>query len=71
MFLYQLLAQAAAHKTLFYCPGYEGFITDLTAHLPLMENTHLVLLMRNFVETYVLNALPMFYPQVLYVELYV
>lgn len=39
-------------------------MVELTSHLPLMENTHLVLLMRNFVEQYVLNALPMFYPQV-------
>ena len=28
------------------------------------EHAHLVLLLRNFVEQYVLNALPMFYPQV-------
>lgn len=37
---------------------------QLTAYLPYMDNAHLVLLMRNFVEQYVLNALPMFYPQV-------
>ena len=44
---------------------YDSFIAELTAHLPFMENSHLVLLMRNFVEQYVLNALPMFYPQVM------
>lgn len=47
-----------------YEQGYDGFIEKLTAYLPLMDNSHLVLLMRNFVEQYVLNALPMFYPQV-------
>lgn len=64
IFLYQLLAQAAAHKSLYFCPGYEGFMDQLTAYLPFMDNSHLVQLMRNFVEQYVLNALPMFYPHV-------
>jgi hypothetical protein len=68
IFLYQLLAQAAAHKSLYYAPGVDAFMSELTAHLPLMENAHLVLLMRNFVEQYVLNALPMFFPQVRHSE---
>jgi hypothetical protein len=64
VFLYQLLAQAAAHKTLYYVAGIDDFLAGLVAHLPLMEHSHLVYLMRNFVDQYVLNALPMFYPQV-------
>ena len=64
IFLYQLLAQAATHKALYYCQGFPEFMTELAAHLPFMENAHLVLLFRNFLEQYVLNAMPMFYDQV-------
>ena len=44
-----------------YILGHDIFINELMAHLPLMENTHLVMLMRNFIEPYILNTLPMYY----------
>ena len=33
----------------------------LVAHLPVMENAHLLLLLRYFAEPFLLNTLPMFY----------
>lgn len=36
-------------------------MNELSNHLPMMENAHLILLIRNFIEPYLINILPMCY----------
>ena len=64
IFLYQILAQAASHKALYFHAEHGTFLQALSNDIPLMENAHVTILMRNLLEPYLLNALPMFYQDI-------
>ncbi len=64
IFLYQLLAQAATHKILFLYEGTRTFLDEVVKSLEYMDNAHLLLFCKYFMEPFILNAVPSSYAYV-------
>lgn len=54
-YLYNLLGRAARQKALYVCEDHDNLLRDLAEAIPYMENEHVSLLLKSFVESYVLN----------------